>query len=432
MAATLLDASAYSVGNDIARISVPKLAPNQLIESPSSGTTTVGADSTITVLAGINGTNSTIPSADQNLDILWFAFRPPINSTGQPVDALVSMKVGGVPIQTLQLNATDGECFFPLPERLGGGVAAAVPLGKSTLLALQLADLIQRGQVDRGALPPNIPLEITGVKVPPNTPVTVTVISAAGWGQAGPAFQPLEIYLLGDIVRSSVVAAYDYVYPAIAAFDLSRPPYGRIQGMHELPGRASEHWGALPGGAQQQGKVVIAPSFVDAVNAVAIDPALQRVVYSNQTALGGVQNNVTFLSNPSLHTEADLGDLAGTAFVWKYLGFTFDASLQVAGSNPEMYVGLRLNDNETLPGNANGRRVSMRNNPFAYGRQYPQGPDGARYVALPDVRLFGQVLSAGLGIAPQVSTQGLAALAAQTVHVAKGGVAVQGAGVNLS
>jgi len=426
----VLDFTAYQANRVLAKLTVPQLAPNVQAANVQQGTNTVGT-SQVTVLEGIEGQTAT--SANFVAEGLRLRIRPPIDANGSRPDVLLTISVGKTVLEGLQIVGTDALNMFPLPDRLQGGPEVEIPLALSTLQALQIADAIAKGQAAASALPPNLPLELTGVKVGPDTVFTFTFVSSAGWGQNGAAIQPLEVSLIGDVVRSDVLAVYGVRWPLIKAFGLTRPPFGGFAGSHEIPGDrvTAETWTALPGGTAQKGPIQIDLVFIDAVNANPISATAPRYVFSNLTSVGGVPNSVTLYSNPSDYKDAELGDVSSTtaAFVWRYLGFAFDPALITSGANPEMYIGIRLDNQLTIPGNGNGRLVTLRDNPFAWGRAYPQAPDGARYKPLPSARVFGTLLSYGVGVAPQVSVQGLTQLGAKSVHVLKGGVRVSGPGL---
>lgn len=431
--ATILDYTAYAALQTLARVRVPQLAPNQAITNTQTGTTTVGTSQAV-VVEGIQGQTAT--SSQYVADGQYLFLTPPVDANGNTPDALVTITVGTTKYAALQLNATDQLVMFPAQEYLEGSEEYVVPLGQSTIRALQIGNDIAAGRVARQSLPANMPLVATGIKIPPDTVFSFTVISQAGWGQNGAAIRPLEIHLVGEVTSTSVVAAYAPGWDAIADFALSSPPFGAVSGHHSIPNALSgdtlgQAWAALPGGSGQTGPVSIQPYYVDAVNLNVISASSERTVYSEQASIGGAPGTVTLFSNPSVRNEADLGDTAkSSVFIWQRLGFAFDPSLIVSGANPQMYVGLRIANTTTIPGNGNGRLVSLRQNPFQWGRKYPQGTSGRKYVPMPFIRLFGDVLSiGGTSVAPQVSTQGLSDLAAQSVHVLKGGLVVTGPGV---
>jgi len=424
------DYSAYHTRRILAEYEVPELAPGQLMTSVQSGSSTVGTSQIVTTYA-MEGQTAT--TADDVAEIQGFGIRAPIDANGSRPDLLIRINIGQKTLEGLQITGTDALNMFPMPDRVIGGYDMVVWFGHSTLLALQLAQAVQRGRLSADSLPPNLPLRLAGPKIPPNTPWTISVISKAGWGQSAAAIQPAKITLFGEQIQSSVLAAYGSAWPTIAAFSVYEPPYGGFSGTHVLSAPlTAETWNQLPGGLGQSGPVSIQPEYRDVVNAQAISSAATRYVFSNLTALGGQAQSVTLFSDPTNYNQAEVGDLASpqNAFVWQYLGFMFDPSQITSGANPQMYVGLRVDSGQTtIPGNGNGRLISLRDNPFAWGRQYPQGPDGARYLPLPDVRLFGSVLSYQNGIAPQVSVQGLTGLPAYSVHVLKGGLRVVGSGL---
>jgi len=414
--------SAYGAPRLLARIVVPALAPANLIAAPTTGTYSA-AGTTITIVEGINQTTQT----PENFvaEITHAEVRHPIDANGSRPDAMWSLRVGETDLNGLWLTATDQLNMFPVADRLHGGHAGRVFFGHSLLRALQYATAIRQGKLAPSALPPNIPLYCASIKVAPNTAFQARVISQAGWGQSGSALQPLEILLYGHVEETTTVDAYADAFPTLVNVGQLEPPWGGIAFAYPIPpeGFSSKTWSQVFGGVQQVNGIQINRVITEAVNLQPIANDSARYVYSNRSAVGGAPNNVGLYSNPTDTQDADLGDVKSTTnlFIWTHFGVAFDPSQITAGANPEVSVQMYVGTQTVLPNPPNGRRISLRNNPFAWGRRYPQGPGSAVWLPLPPINRFGPVLSVGEGVAPAISTAGLSTLPAKSVHVLKAG-----------
>lgn len=423
-----IDYTAYRAERVIAKVQVPKLQGGTPISNVQQGPYTSGnGNSQITVVDGIDGQTAT--TENFVADAYKLRIKAPIDSNGSVPDVLISFSIGKVKQESLQITGTYWLNMFPSPDRLEGGYDAEILLGYPIYDALLVAHDYHAGRIGADRLVPNLPLAATGLKIGPNTILYIEVISQAGWGQSGTAIQPLTAELKGHVLKADVLSTFAHDYADQGQFRVLRDPFPGLAGTHALAGPLStETWSQLPGGANQVGPVQIVRALVDAVNLNAIESSVPRYVYSNLTSVGGSPNQVTLLSNPGVRNQADLGDPANPndAFVWNEIGFAFDPSQVASGANPQMYVGFRINNSETVPGNNNGRLVSLRENPFQWGAKYPQGAASNVFLPMPPASRFGGILSWGAGVAPQISTLGLATLPAQSVHVLKGGRRVTG------
>lgn len=422
-----VDYTEYTAERTIAKVSVPKLYPGTPISNLQTGTYAT-TNSTITVLDGIQGQTAT--TEDFLADAYKLRIKAPIDADGSAPDVLITFSVGSTELQAMQITGTYQLNMFPSPDRMVGGYEAEVLLGYPALLALLTLHDFHAGRIT--ALPAaidNLPLKITGIKLGLNTILYVNVVSKAGWGQSGAALQPLIVELKGHVINKSVLTPLADDYADAGNFSVLRPPFAGLAGVHMLKGALTpETWTGLPNGTDQTGPTEITRSFVDAINLNPINAANPRYVYSNTQAVGGSPNSVSLLSNDSLRNQADLGDPASTsdAFVWDEFGVAFDPSQVTAGANPQLYVGMRIGNSKTIPGNESGRLISLRENPFQWGAVYPQESASNRYLRMAPSSRFGGLMSWQVGVAPQVSTLGLTTLPAQSVHILRGGRRVKG------
>lgn len=421
-----VDYTEYTAERTIAKVSVPKLYPGTPISNVQTGSYTTST-STITVLDGIQGQTAT--TENFVADGYKLRIKSSIDSTGATPDVLVGFSVGSSRLEDMQITGTYQLNMFPSPDRMVGGYEAEILLGYPMLNALLLLHDMHAGRISADKVPANLPLKVTGIKLGLNTILYITVISKAGWGQSGTAIQPLTVELKGHVLNKDVVSQFAGDYAGAGDFSVLREPFLGIRGTHTLSGPLSaDNWMGLPNGTAQTGAVTIMRAMVDAINLNAIDSANPRYVYSNRQAVGGSPDSVSLLSNSSLRNQADLGDPASTtnAFVWDEFGVAFDPSQITSGANPQMYVGMRIKNDQTIPGNESGRLISLRENPFQWGQAYPQEAASNRFLRMPPSARFGGLLSWGVGVAPQISTLGLTTLPAQSVHVLKGGRRVTG------
>lgn len=408
-----LDFSAYRSRSVIAQVQVAKIAANVEVHNTQSGTASYGTDSTIQVLQGYNGSTN-LPSGFVG-DILDAEINAPVDADGSYPDALITIWVGTTQLKSFYLDGSYPTNMFPRAERLVGGPDRQVHLGESAY------DLLTRAV--NGAMPRNIPIRITGIKVPPGQTVSVHVLSAAGWGQSGAAINPLIVTLTGQIVQASDLVPVSAAYTGAATqFSVTREPFPILSGTHSIAGALGiGTWAQLPGGTAQTGNT-INRKLLTSQNLAAIGTS-GNYIMSNDQAVGGSPNNVPL--------NQDLGDEASGqhAFIWEEFGIAFAASLFGAGDNPQAYVGFWVDNAAMVPGaNQNGYLISGVDNPFAYGAVYPQRAASGLYYALPSVKRLMTVLSWGHAVTPAVSAAGLTQLAAQTIAMVKGGVDIIFAG----
>lgn len=423
-----IDYTEYTTERTIAKVSVPKLYPGTPISNvQTGGYTTATDDSQILVVEGIQGQTAT--TENFVADGYKLRIKSPVDSTGAAPDVLIGFSVGSTKLEDLQITGTYQLNMFPSADRLVGGYESEVLIGYPMLNALLLLHDAHAGRISADKVPANLPLKVTGIKLGLNTILYITVISKAGWGQAGAAIQPLTVELKGHVLNKDVVSQFSEDYASAGDFSILREPFLGISGTHALSGPLSaENWMGLPNGTLQTGPTTITRALVDAINLNPIDASNPRYVYSNKQAVGGSPNSVSLLSNNSLRNQADLGDPASTtdAFVWDEFGVAFDPSQIVPGANPQVYVGMRIANNQTIPGNESGRLISLRENPLQWGQAYPQEAASNRFLRMAPSARFGGVLSWGVGVAPQASTLGLTTLPAGALHYLKGGRRVTG------
>lgn len=421
-----VDYTEYTTERTIAKVSVPKLYPGTPISNVQTGSYSTDT-SEIVVVDGIQGQTAT--TENFVADGYKLRIKAPADSTGAAPDVLIGFSVGSTKLEAMQITGTYQLNMFPSADRMVGGYESEILLGYPMLNALLLLHDAHAGRISADKVPANLPLKVTGIKLGLNTILYITVISKAGWGQSGTAIQPLVVELKGHVLNKDVVSQFAHDYSGAGDFSILREPFLGISGTHTLSGPLSaDNWMGLPNGTAQTGPTTITRALVDAVNLNPINSANPRYVYSNKQAVGGSPNSVSLLSNASLRNQADLGDPASTsnAFIWDEFGVAFDPSQIVSGADPQMYVGMRIANDQTIPGNESGRLISLRENPFQWGQAYPQESASNRFLRMPPSSRFGGLLSWGVGVAPQISTLGLTTLPAEAVHILKGGRRVTG------
>lgn len=397
-----------------ARVTVPQAYPNVEISNNPAGTHTInqpgGGASVSTVTFAPNG--STALPEGKAADLFGVVIWSPVDADGSTPDVTITFNVGAKPIRTLYLQGGHTHNMMPPHHAIVGGYAQT--LVKLGVPMRQVYDWLRRGKSVT-----NVPLMITGIKLPSDTPLVINVTSQAGWGQNGSAVQPLEVDVLGDLWDDSELAAFQALYAAHNGFAVSRPPFATVRGFHTLPAPLSaKSMGQLPGGESQAGATTINRKIIFASNAVAIGSNGQ-FVYSNLPSVGGAQQSIA-------NTFQDMGDAfaAGKeAFIWEELGFRFAEDLIGGGDVPQLYVGMYINSKVWPDFLDHGVLISATNNQFEYGMVRPQQAGGT-YWALKKASRLLSLVSYQNSVAPVVSASGLTALGANTVTAVKGGTLV--------
>lgn len=418
------DYAQYDAERVLASWQVDKLAAGQSITSVNSGnfTNTAGTGS-ITVVEGINGLASTTSS--YCFDGYIVELTPPIDEAGNVPDCDWTFAVNGVKVETLRLNGSMYRNMMPLANQQEGDPSIRVTLGKSFQALMQQVQDSLAGRTS--AKMANIPLYVTGLKLGPSTPITVTCTTIDGWGQTGTALRPAKCTIKGNEISVGDVPSLLATYAAVGGFRVVRPPFPGLMGNHSVTGTDASAFMGLPGGTKQTGTTIFR-KIIEATNAKAITTTAQRYVMSNLQDVGGTPGSTYAANDPTDTVQSDLGDLnePNAAFIWNEFGVDFSPTLLTSGSNPQVYVGLYLNSTLLIPGNNSGRLISMLTNPLQYGAVGYSGPNPTRFLRLPAMRRFVNALSWGQTVVPALSAQGLTQLGAGTMYVMKGGLQVQG------
>lgn len=401
--------------NVFARITVPQLYPNVEIGNNASGTNTINqpnGDKSLSTVAFAPNNSTALPEG-KGADLYGVVLWSPVDAAGNTPDATVTFNVGSKPVRTLYLQGGHTHNMMPPQHAVVGGYAEkGVKLG---VPMRQVYDWMSRGKSVN-----NVPLLITGLKLPPNTPLTVNVISQAGWGQSGAAISPMVIDVLGDIWTDDELARFQRLYQAHNGFSVMRPPFAALSGLHTLPAAlTAKSIDQLPGGEAQAGLTTINRKIIFAANNQAIS-ANSQFVYSNLPSVGGAQQNIA-------GTFQDMGDAFSTgkdAFIWEEFGVRFAESLIGSGNAiPQLYAAMYI-DSKVWPDFLDhGLLISATNNPFEYGMVTPQKAGGT-YWALKNAARLLSLVDYQNNVAPVVSASGLTALDANTVTLVKGGTQI--------
>jgi len=279
-------------------------------------------------------------------------------------------------------------------------------------------------QLAKGNRIANLPLQITGPKIPSQEPLTLLIKSKAGWGQNGTPIRPLRIWLLADMWEDPDLLKFQALYNG--AFSITREPSGTVSGVHQLTTTlTSTTIGQLPGGLAQAGGVQIYRKLTVAANQQAIQ-ATAPYVYSNLNAVGGQPNNV-------LNPRHDLGfAYKGTrnAFIPTDVGLDFDPSLtDGAAAEAVLNYGWWDNDNRTMLPNmhAHGVRVEGHRNRFQWGAAAPQVATDGSLLPLPGADELLDTVVQNVNWALAVTVEGIpgaTGFAANLITLALGGTEI--------
>jgi hypothetical protein len=406
----------------IAEWSATKVAPNGSVKSNTAGTNPNGADNSITVVRAAGG--STALPEGKAADVYALEFTSPIASDGSYPDATVTISVGNKELHQFQLQAGHHRNMLPPTHRIAGWPAVRqVALGES--MRVYFFRMIRARQARQNLLSVagNLPLKITGIKVPANTPLTVTVSSIAGWGQSGTAVRPLGIKAIGDVWTSEELAAFGPYYAQVGAFAQTvLPNPATVEGVHTVSTSqlGASTIGQLPGGMDQTGKVVILRSLIEAGNNLAI-PSTGVYAYSNLSSVGGAENHVS----DAYHDLGVNATSGAQAFLFSELGFRFAESLVGSGPDPNVYVGWYVNSKIVPDDSDNGVYITASDNRFQYGSQAPLLADTGLYLPLGPASRLAKVLAYRNTVAPAVVSNNGTSLAANQLYCVRGGVSIQ-------
>lgn len=415
----------YEGPQTIAEWSVPTMAANGTVTSVASGSNTNGV-SKVTVVRAAGG--STALPEGKAADVYDLEFNSPIDSDGSYPDAHVTIGVGNKLLHQFQLQAGHHRNMLPVAYRIAGWPAVQrVMLGESMrVYAYRMAKaLAARTNLMRVAA--NLPLKITGIKVPSNEALTVTITSVAGWGNSATAIRPLNIKATGDVFLSDELGAFGALYAQVGAFAYSQAPNPKtVAGVHKLAVATlgASTIGQLPGGMDQTGPTTILRSLIETPNNQAV-AATGVYAFSNLTSVGGAQNNV-----PDSYRDLGVNATTGNqAFIPSEIGFRFAESLVGSGADPNVYVFWYVDSKVVPDDSAFGVYITASDNRFQYGSQAPLLADQGLYLPLGAASRLAKVLAYGNTVVPAVQSNNGTTLAKNEIYAVRGGVSITFASV---
>jgi len=366
-------------------VTVGTLAPGATIESPTTGTKTVG---TSTIKITDNTIDSTALSSQERGDALLVGVIPPVAADGTGPDVEFYFKADDTSLEQYALfdGSLDGN-MAPMPyatvngpmDREGRFVGWFV-LGKSTRALLR--------NVALGKPAKDIPLQITGIKYVDK--LTVVVRSSTGWDST--RLVPMRIIVLGEKltkeVINSIAAGFNgTVNKQVLQREIAgKPP---LSFTHSgIP--TFDNWNTLPGGTKQTGLRV---------------HRFLRFATNGQAT--GAQAAFPLTKKPDLQgADANVADTAHD------LGFATDRTgdallVQGFGCRPHENQGFLgwLIDNEILP-DPKGWEINPRVNLFNFGSVQPLRPESGLYHPIP--RYQGELLIYGERAVPFIAAKGTA------------------------
>ncbi len=403
----------------IAEWSVPTMAANGTVTSVAAGPATNGA-STITVVRAAGG--STALPESKGADVFDLQFTSPIDADGSFPDAHVTIAVGNKPLHQFQLQAGHHRNMLPVAYRMAGWPAVRrVALGESMRThANRMTDALA-ANVNLMRVAANLPLKITGIKVPANEALTVTVTSNAGWGNSAAALRALNIQALGDVWTSAELGAFGALYAHVGAFAYSQQPNpNQLKGVHQVAVStlSASSIDQLPGGMGQSGTTILR-SIIESPNNIAV-PKTGVYAYSNLSSVGGAQQQV-------VDSYRDLGVNATSgknAFIFNEFGFRFAESLVGSGADPNVYVFYYVDSKVVPDDSANGVYITASANRFQYGSQGPLLADQGLYLPLGSAGRLAKVLAYGNTVVPAIQSNNGTTLAANTAYMVRGGLSI--------
>lgn len=387
-------------------VTVTSLAAGATIESPKSGSKTIGG-STIQITP--NTIDSTSLPKTYVADALHVYVIPPVAADGTFPDFEFWFKADDESLQQYQIfdGSADGN-MAPWVANIAGGYgqdnrARGFALGKSARAVMY--DAVS------GKPTPNMPLVITGIKY--QSSLTVVVRSQTGWTSS--ALTPARIIVTGELLDEETVAMIASGYNGfVAKNNLQRQIQGKaaLTFVHQVDRINLDTWTQLPGGVKQKGERI--HRFARWGTNASATGTQAPFPLTNQTSLKGSDTNVGGSANAA-DSDHDLGfDTVKTGDALWVQGFGCRP-----GAN-QAYVGWEV-DGQIVP-NPKGHPVSQRVNRFAYGSVQPQRPESNLYLLIP--RYPGELLIAGEGAVPFIAANGTA-IAAGDARVAVDGVYIK-------
>jgi len=366
-------------------VTVDTLAPGATIESPITGTKTVG-NSTIRITS--NTIDSTALSSQERGDALLVGVIPPVAADGSGPDVEFYFKADDASLEQYMLfdGSLDAN-VAPMPyatvngpvDREGRFVGWFV-LGKSTRSILRNAT--------EGKPTKDIPLQITGIKYVDK--LTVVVRSNTGWDNT--RLVPMRIIVLGEKLTKDVI---DRISRGFSGLVNRQTLQREIEGKPPLTFThygipTFDNWNTLPGGTKQSGMRV--HRFLRwSTNNIATGTQAPFPL-TKRSSLQGADANV-------VDTAHDLGfetDRSGQALVVQGFGCRPHAN--------QAYLGWLI-DNQVLP-DPYGWEINQRVNLFNYGSVQPLRPESGLYHLIP--RYQGELLIYGERAVPFIAASGTA------------------------
>lgn len=390
----------YVLEQVILDVTVSSLAPGATIESPKTGSRTVGGS--VIGITPNTVTSTTLPRT-QRADALHVYCIPPVNADGTAPDFEFYFKVDDQSLENYQLfdGSLDG-LMAPLPNVTAGGpidrdgkFVGGFTLGKS--IRAILSDSVT------GKPTNNMPLVVTGYKIEES--ITVVVRSSSGFSNP---LVPARIIVTGEILDEEIIAAIAAGYRNFVNKQfVQRQIQGKPPLVFNHGGNASfADWGTLPGGVKQRGTRV--HRFVRYAKNATATGTQEAFPLTAIPELKGSENNV-------VDSNHDLGfntAKTGNAF-W----------LQGFGCRPganQAFIGWQI-DGNLIP-NPYGFPINRRVNPYNFGSVQPQRPESNLFNVIP--RYQGELLIYGEGAVPFIKANGTA-IAANDAEVVVDGVLVE-------
>lgn len=382
-------------------VTVQTLAPGATIESPKTGSKTVGT-STITITANTI-TSTTLPRTLRG-DALLVGVIPPVAANGSGPDFEFYFKADDQSLEAFQLfdGSLDGN-MAPMPNATAGGPVdrdgryiGFFVLGKSTRAILS--------DGATGKPTNNMPLEITGIKYEDS--LTVVVRSNTGWDST--AKVPARIIVLGELLTEDLINSIGRGFNGFVNKQfLQRQVEGKPALVFGHSGVATfRDWTSLPGGTKQRGTRV--HRFLRFAKNASATGAQAAFPLTTLTELKGSDNNVIDASHDLGFNTAKTG-----AALW-VRGFGCRP-----GAN-QAYLGWQI-DGNLIP-NPYGWPISQNINPFNFGSVQPQRPESNMYNLIP--RYQGELMIYGEGAVPFIAANGTP-IAANAAEVVVDGVIVE-------
>lgn len=394
----------YIVERALLDITVSAMAAGATIESPVTGTRTVGL-STLAV------TGSTITATSlqrsQVADALHVYVIPPVAADGTFPDAEIWFVADGVDLRNyLILDCHIDALMAPWPHNVAGGPVDG--LGKPLAFTLGRSKRSVLWDAKNGKPTANMALVCTGI--PYVNQLTVMVRSIAGW-VAG-ALTNMRIIVTGEVLTADHLRAFSDAYNGqVYLQHLQRAMDGKspLSFFHDIGGPVSfDTWAAMSGGPKQKGRQV--HRYAKWSTNVVATPASAFYPTTNQSDLRGGSTNAgpAAANADSDHDLGINGQKTGDALWVERFGVRVNPAAATAPN--WAYAGWQIEGDVIPSENGNvGLVARTRVNPFQYGSVQPTRGDSNLYTLVP--RYPGELLIHGEGAVPGIAANGTAVAA---------------------